>query len=527
MNFFDPIMNSMSNSLSRRDFIRRAGGCGALTSTSILATLLQLRMTNKVLAAPTIGPFSDYKALVCVFMFGGNDSFNMLTPLGAPGNDGEYNNYVAKRGGRIQQATGGSNGGLAWPKDDPNNPQFNLLPIAATTGPNAGRTFGLISSMPKLQSLYNSGRAAFVANTGTLVRPTSRADFDAKVDLPKGVFSHSDEQRNWQTSIPQSRGEVKGWAGRIADLLTDPVSPDSISMSIALESLNIVQTGENTIPYIVDDSNGAKLLDAYPSSSTRYNRIRNNALDGIFPNSDGGLASTYADLLQRTHAGANRDAIEAAIAYNAATGGVSLNTQFPNTNIGRQAGQVARAIAARQTLGHQRQIFFMQIGGFDDHNGLVTFNGNTPDGQHARLAQVDDAVMALQTALEEIETTPGELTNNVTTFSASDFSRTLSSNGNGSDHAWGANHFVVGGTGSINSTVWGNYPTNLQNATHSVYGNIDTDRGRLIPTTSVDEYSCELANWFGIPNDSNMELVLPNIRNFHSAGSSNPIGFLN
>lgn len=521
MNYFDPLLASMNKSVSRRDFIRRAGGCGALTSTSILATLLNLRMTSKVLAGPTLGPFNDYKAMVCVFLFGGNDSFNMLAPY----DDAEHAQYVKKRGGLINQTAGGVSGGLAWPKNDAENPNFNLRPITASSGPNAGRTFGLINSMSNLHSLYNSGRAAFVANTGTLVRPTSRADFDSKIDLPKGLFSHNDEQRNWQSSIPQSRSAVHGWAGRIADLLTDPVSPDTIAMSIALEKLNIVQTGQNVVPYVVDDRNGAKILDGYPSTSGRYNRIRNNALDGLFPKDDGSLGATYADLLQRTHATANRDAIEAAIAYDKATGSVEFDTQFPDTNIGRQAEQVARAIASREALGHRRQIFFISRGNFDDHKDLVEFVGNTPDGQYRRLGEVDAAVMALQNALAELETTPGELSDNVVTFSASDFSRTLASNGNGSDHAWGANHFVVGGPNAINPSVWGDYPTDLRNASHSEFGDLDTDRGRLIPTTSVDEYSAEIATWFGIPDDNNLEIVLPNIRNFHSPGGR-PIGFL-
>lgn len=525
MNFFDPLAELRSK-LSRREFIRRSGGCAALTSTSLLATLLNLRMTGKVLAAPSVGPFSDYKALICVFLFGGNDSFQMLAPLGGVGDDAEHDAYVTKRGGLIPPASGGVSGGLAWPKNDP-NPDFNLLPVHAGTGPNAGRTFGLIPSMPNLQALYNQGKAAFVANTGTLIYPTTRADFNAGKDLPKGLFSHSDEQRNWQTSIPQSRAASRGWAGRIADLLTDPLAPPSISLSIALEGLNIIQTGDNVVPYVIDDQDGAKSLDLYPSSSTRYSRIRNAAIDGIFPQDEGTLAATYGDLLQRTHATVSRDAIEAAIVYGDATNGVNLNTSFPNTNIGRQAEQVARAIAAREQLGHNRQIFFISRGGFDHHNGLVTFNGNTPAGgsQYSRLAEVDSAISALYSALEEIETAPGDLTDNVVMFSASDFSRTLNSNGNGSDHGWGANHFVISGSGNINPTVWGDYPSDLLGATHPEVGNLDTDRGRLIPTISVDEYAAELAMWFGIPDDNNLETVLPNIRNFHTSGGM-PIGFL-
>ncbi len=524
MNFFDPFLSN--SPMSRRDFIRRSGGCAALTSTSILATLLQLRMTGKVMAAPTLGPFKDYKALICVFLFGGNDSFQMLAPLGPPGDDAEHDEYVQKRGGLVPPATGGVSGGLAWPKNDPRQ-HLNLLPVTVKNGPNAGRTFGMIPSMPNLHSLYNSGNVAFVANTGTLVRPTTRADFNAGVDLPKGLFSHSDEVRNWQTSLPQSRGEVQGWAGRIADLLTDPVNPDSISLSIALDRLNIIQTGANVVPYVVNATNGAERLDSYPSTSNRFNRIRNASIDGIFPQDPNTMAGQYADLLQRTHAGAGRDSIEAAIAYDDATNNVNLTTQFPDTSIGRQAEQVARAIAAREALGHQRQIFFISRGDFDHHDGLVDFNGDTPSaGSHyGRIGEVDAAVMALQNALVEIENVPGELTNNVVTFSASDFSRTLNSNGNGSDHAWGGNHFVISGDANINSSVWGHYPESLLNATYNGVGNLDTDRGRLIPTTSVDEYAAELAMWFGVPNDSNLELVLPNIRNFYSGGGM-PVGFL-
>lgn len=521
MNFFDPLLSSMSKSLTRRDFVRRAGGCCALTSTAILSTLLNLRMTSKVLAAPALGPLDDYKALICLFMFGGNDSCNMLAPY----DDDEHAQYVAKRGGLVAPATGGTPGGLAWPKNDPDHPSYNLRPITATTGPNAGRTFGLIHSMPNLHSLYTSGRAAFLANTGTLVRRTSRVDYDANMDLPKGLFSHSDGPRNWQTSIPQSRSAAKGWAGRIADLLTDPVSPNTIAMSIAVDNWSILQNGETVVPYVIDNFAGARELDSYPSTGNAYNRIRNSMMDDIFPKDDGTLAATYADLLQRTHATANRYAIEAAIEYNKATGNISFNTQFPASELGKQVRQVARAIAARKALGHQRQIFFVYQNGFDDHDNLVRFNGSNPSGHYARLAEVDTAIMALQNALEEIESTPGELTDNVVTFSASDFSRTLASNGNGSDHAWGGNHFVISGANNINASVWGHYPTDLRNATHPEVGDLDINHGRLIPTTSVDEYSAELATWFGIPDDSNLEIVLPNIRNFHAAGGR-PIGFL-
>ena len=140
--------------------------------------------------------------------------------------------------------------------------------------------------------------------------------------------------------------------------------------------------------------------------------------------------------------------------------------------------------------------------------------------------QVDAALQSLHNAIDEIEATPGELSNNIVTFSASDFSRTLTTNGNGSDHAWGGNHFVISGADNISSSVWGEYPENLLNASHPSVGNLDTDRGRLIPTTSVDEYAAELAMWFGVPDDNNLEIVLPNIRNFHTGGGA-PIGFLN
>ena len=172
------------------------------------------------------------------------------------------------------------------------------------------------------------------------------------------------------------------------------------------------------------------------------------------------LPRPTGDLLQRTHARSSRNAIDAAIAYNAATSGVSLSTVFPNTNFGRQAEQVARAIAAREQLGHQRQIFFISRGGFDHHSGLVNFNGSTPagDSQYAYLGEVDGAIASLYAALEEIETSPGDLTDNVVIFSASDFSRTLNSNGNGSDHAWGANQFIISGSGQHQPDGLGQLP---------------------------------------------------------------------
>lgn len=464
---------SRLQSVTRRKFLRFSGGCAALSSAPLLSTLLGLQMTKTAVAAAH--SLSGYKALVCINLSGGNDSFNMLVPREAS----EYNDYATIRDN------------LALPRQQ-------LLPILDTSG----RQFGLHPQIPELANLYSQGKLAFLANVGNLITPTTLPDYESnKQGLPVGLFSHSDQQKHWQTSIPQSRQQLTGWAGRMADAITDTVNArTSVPMNIALNSTNILQTGDTVVPYVVG-TGGAAQLSAYGGQSP-WARMLTGVTDGM-------LGQAYEDLLEKTHAQKRRTSIDAAIQFNNATDGITIKTQFPDSSLGSQLGLVAKAIAARSGLGQSRQIFFVSIGSWDHHSDLLNQHGR-------KLAQLSAALKAFSDATAELG-----VENDVTTFTISDFGRTLTSNGDGSDHGWGGNQIIMGGSVS-GGQIYGKYPTSL------ALGNpLDTGRGRLIPTTSVDEYSAELATWFGVGNDASLELILPNIRNFYASGvNQRPIGFL-
>lgn len=472
--------------LSRRQFLGQAS-CAAIGSTALFNTLLNLRMANTAAAqaAPGAGGDDDYRALVCLFFAGGSDSFNMLVPYG----DAEYNEYLAVRGGLDHAA-----GGLALSRA--NN---EILPL--TLANPIGKDLGVHSAMPEVQTLFNNGNAAWLANVGTLVEPTTRAQLEAEsIILPLGLYSHSDQIRQWQTSVPQSTTAV-GWAGRSADVLASLNNSDRISMNISVAGTNVWQAGNRVVEYVIDPfaENGSV-------GRTNYDQPwgPNPAMSAAI---DSQLGQTYQNIYEQTFASSSRNAIDAHLEFSAALDGVSLQTVFPQGYLGAQLQMVARTIAARQALGMRRQTFFVQFGGWDHHDEVI-------DNMAGMLPMVSQGVNAFYNAMVELQ-----LQNNVTLFTASDFGRTLTSNGAGSDHAWGGNHLVVGG--AVNGqNIYGTYPDLYQ-------GNpLDTERGRLIPTTSVDEYFGELAMWFGV-SPTDLPSVLPNVANFFEPGSGTPLGFMN
>ena len=497
---------------SRRSILKYAGGCAAMTNTSLLSTMFNLSATNAVVAQS--GDLSDYKAIVCLFMFGGNDSFNMLTPLdglgeGAGGADtGERKGYLDARGGMY--SAGSNNGALGLPV----NEATRIVDSASS------RNFMIHPAMPEMKALYDTGKMSFVANVGSLVAPTTRANYDSRSNLPLGLFSHADLQRHWMTSVPQTRSQVTGWAGRMADLVTGATNMnENISMNISLNDVNMLQTGGSVVPYIIRDD-GAREISWYiaDGSGSRQQRIFSTLTDDL-------LTRSYGNLLERTFAQQNSTAVDAAIEFNTAKDAQSsVDSYFPMadsngapgplnrepTALEKKFRMVAKSIAARETLGQNRQVFFVSVGGWDNHDELINNHVNN-------LGDVSRSLGYFQAALDGIG-----VSDNVLTFTASDFARTLNGNGGGSDHAWGGNQIVMGGPVS-GGKIHGQYPLNL------APGGTDLDlgRGRLLPTTSVDEMAAEMAMWYGINNDNNLEAVLPNIRNFPSASSgSRPIGFL-
>lgn len=460
----------MSNNfqLSRRQFLGQAS-CAAVGSTALFSTLLNLRMASTA-AAQSIPPVGDYKALVCLFFAGGADSYNFLVPSGTD----EYNEYAAIRA-------------------DLALPQGSLLPLNLANP--IGKQVGVHPGMAELQTLFNNGNLAWVANVGTLIEPLTLQQYQNEtVPLPLGLYSHADQIKQWQTSVPQS-GDAIGWGGRTADLLHSLNDNSKISMNISIAGSNVWQNGNSTFQYSIG-SNGSQGLDtrdwwwgAYPARAAAI---------------DSQMDIEYQNLFQKTFAQSTRSALDAHEEFSAATEGVTLTTVFPENYLAAQLRMVARTIAAHSALGMRRQTFFVQFGGWDHHDEVL-------DNMGAMSPIVSQAVGAFYAALEEINEQ-----NNVTLFTASDFGRTLTSNGEGSDHAWGGNHFVCGG--AVNGqNVYGTFPDLYEGNPQ------DTGRGRLIPTTSVDEYFAELALWFGVsPQD--LPIVLPNVTNFFTPGANGPLG---
>jgi uncharacterized protein (DUF1501 family) len=468
-----------------------------MSALPVLNTLLNLRLAGSLANAAPPAP-GEYRALVCLFFSGGNDSFNLLPPYsGASATSADaYGEYTASRGN------------LALPLGQ-------LHEIHPTNTP--GRTFGVHPSMPKLADRFEAGQAAFIANVGTLIEPVANRSQVAQGSkrLPLGLYSHSDQIEQWQTSVPHSRSGI-GWAGRMMDLIKDINANQAVSMNISLDGSNVFQTGITGAEYAVDPGNasdatsgGAVPLNSYIAGYDVNDQLRNAASTAI----DSQLALQYSNLFEQTFQQKRKGAQDAYAIYAAATAGtLPGNVTFPNTALGRQFKQVARAMMGRQMLGAVRQTFFVNRGGFDHHSETVAL-------QQTMLAEVDDALDAFWTQLGALGLRP-----NVTVFTGSDFGRTLTSNDRGSDHAWGGNHFVLGGS-VAGKKIYGQYPSlGLNPDTGAEVNPLDTGRGRLIPTTSCDQYFAEMALWLGVPAGS-LSTILPNVGNFYS-GNGSPLGFL-
>lgn len=460
--------------ISRRSFLGQAS-CAGVTAIPLLNTILNLKLAGS-LAAAEPGP-GEYRALVCLFFSGGWDSFNVLVPRGAS----EYAEYASVR----------QNLALA---------QGSLLPINPTVDP--GLQLGLHAALPEVQTLFEAGDAAFVANVGTLVEPVTKAQYFAGAGLPLGLFSHSDQQEQWQTSTPDARSAV-GWAGRMADLLKQLNSIDKVSMNISLSGNNVWQAGQTVFDYSITDE-GAVGPNGYNFKYQEYQEVTQPRSAAV----DSQLGLHYSNLFAQAFNKSKKDAFDAYELFSASTSAaLPGNPTFPNTDLGNQLKMVAKTIAGRTGLGATRQTFFVQYDGWDHHGELLT-------SQAAMLPVVSQAIGAFQNAL-----TLMGVQDNVTLFTASDFGRTLTSNGQGSDHAWGGNQLVVGG--AVNGKkIYGSYPDLALN------NPLDLGRGRFIPTTSVDAYFAELALWLGV-SKSSLPLVLPNISRFYDTNSVNwPLGFL-
>jgi uncharacterized protein (DUF1501 family) len=478
-----------STGISRRNFLRQAG-CTGMSALPLLNTLLNLRLMEGVASADSPPANGEYRALVCILLGGGNDSFNMLVPREASA----YATYQASR----------SNLALT---------SGQLIPINPIGLPQ----YGVHYLMPELASLFESGKAAFIANVGSLIEPVQNRTQVAQnlKRLPLGLYSHSDQIEQWQTSIPHSRSGI-GWGGRMADLLKDLNSIQTVPMNISLDGSNVFQTGNTGAEYSITPD-GAVGLTGYNAAWQQYQDLQNAMSSAV----DSQLAQQYSNLLSQTFNSRKKQSVDAyQIFANATAPALPNGVTFPNTYLGQRLQMIAKAIQGRVGVGAVRQTFFIQWSGWDHHSDVL-------ENQAVMLPQVSAAVGAFYNALVAIGDAQGvPLENKVTLFTISDFGRTLTSNSRGSDHAWGGNQFVVGGA-VAGQKIYGTYPSLTLNPESGPEANpLDTGRGRFIPTTSCDQFFAELALWLGV-SKSNLPLIFPNIGNFYITGSSAPpLGFL-
>jgi uncharacterized protein (DUF1501 family) len=469
----DPTHGDTLGGNSRRDFLRRTGQ----TALTGLAAPWLLNMTAMGEAAAFSA--TDYKALVCVFFFGGNDYANTVVNY----DDASYAKYAA-----IRAAGSGDTNGMVLDKA-----ALAATALKPTTPLPGGRQYALNPAMKGLANLFNTGKAAVQLNVGPLIVPLTRAQYNTsdrvKYPLPPKLFSHNDQQSVWQSSSPE--GSTIGWGGKMGDVSLNNNS-DSLFTCISLTGNNVMLSGDSALQYQCSTSGAIAVR---------------NLTDGFFYQTE--IKNAFASMLQqpRKHVLENEYNIvmkrgmtaRAKVAQGLST--VSLRTAFPTGNsLASQLKMVAQLIGARSTLGAKRQVFMVSLGGFDLHDYLNT--------KHAPLLQqVDEAMTAFYQATVELG-----VANNVTAFTASDFGRTLASNGDGSDHGWGSHHLMVGGAVK-GAAFYGSAPPVSVSDTAAPDDQWHVGQGRLLPSTSVDQYAATLAKWFGVA-DSEMGTLLPNLKNF-------------
>ncbi len=448
--------------ISRRKFLANTS---AVTAASLVGNLSTLGVESASAQAP------DYKALVCLFLFGGNDANNTVVPFD------DYLQYSAVR-------------------TVASNVQLTQAQILQINDPVSNKKYGLHPNLTALQSIYNANKMAVIANAGTLLAPTTVAQYKAGVNRPPNLFSHSDQQFAFMGLMPGAIVRT-GWAGRASDKLLSANTGALIPGTVSVSGNQIFGLGNLTVPFVIPSNGGVNLQGqaADVVSTARFTALRSLLTPGT--------GNTIID-----SAGSVMDtALTASAAANpilAATPAV-VTTAFANpanpanqlaTGLANQLKQVARLIEARATLGTHRQFFMVNIGGFDNHSNLLT-------GQGGLMTQINDAVNAFYNY-----TVAAGVANMVTTFTMSDFNRTFIGNASaGTDHAYGAHQFVLGG--AVNGgRFYGTFPQLVPKGPDDSGSN-----GSWLPTTSMDQVGGTLASWFGMPT-TDVDYTFPNLKNF-------------
>ena len=482
---------------SRRNFLRDTA-CG-LTAAAMVSSLDRLNLVNAMVQQPDVA--SDYRALVCIFLFGGSDANNMVIPYTQYDDAGGY--------GAVRSASGLNVPKTAILQISPPNQGGNVFGFHPNLSPevaNPAQTFkGFLD-------VWNAGKLAVLCNYGSLVQPITRAQYQSNIGRPYQLFSHSDQQTQQQTVVAAGVGQT-GWGGRVSDMTSSLNGAVPLPMNVSIAGSALFCTGRNTRQLVIGDSN------------TLLSNVLNLSWNGDAGSNPNNNNSSYRALLGLDNNAvlikATSDTTNQALTTKAALNvNPTLATTFPNTSLGRQLFQAAKLIRLRDSLGTgmKRQIFFCALGGFDTHTNETSATPDSPNqagNQGNLLTQVSQAMRAFYD-----EMVAQGLSNNVTQFTLSDFSRTFQPSGTGAatvgtDHAWGSHGFIMGGS-VLGGTFYGTFPTLALN------GPNDTDtRGRWIPTTSMDQYAATLATWYGLaPTD--IPTVFPNLSRF----SSQNLGFM-
>lgn len=475
--------------ITRRRFLGQAS-CAAIGSTTMLSTIANLGAITTMSARPHIlEDDSDYKAIICILLAGGADSHNMLIPYDVEDNNGSYSEgpeYTAYKTTRTDLTL-----------------DHNELSALSTTHTN-GKKYAVNASMQPIKELFDDEKLSFISNIGTLIQPVNNVtDYEnGTKKLPIGLYSHADQIMQWQTSVPQSRSAV-GVGGRMADVLNALNGMSQVSMNISLDGKNRFQAGQLYNEYSVRNSSnetnvGFDNLPSWWSRAGYINQRKNMAIDSM-------AQQEYLNIFEKTMGNITKQTIETnQVVREAFQKLTPLTTVFSDNPLSGDFKKMAEMIKLRGELGQKRQIFFTTFGGWDHHDDVK-------GQQNAMLPVLSNGLKELNLALEELG-----LADKVTTFTISDFARTLTSNGNGSDHGWGGNNMIMGGAVK-GGRVFGEYPT-LNNSSDRFLVN----RGRIIPKISVDEFYAEVAMWFGV-DTSNLHYLLPNLCNFYSSTCPSPV----
>ena len=499
------------NRNSRREFLRKLAcvACGGGTA----AMIPQLRMIGSALA--NTSSLTGYRALVCIYLSGGNDAWNVVVPY----DNTRYNVYALARSGVY--TTTGSNpnpGGLGLAQPSSGSTQ---LITDGNDSNSATNQYFLNSNLPNLTTLYQQGHLALAVNVGTLVKPITKTDYNASAaNRPPQLFSHSDQENLWHQANT-STSSVLGWGGQCGDVVKSSNGNQELSSCISIAGSNRFEVGMSTVPYQLS-SGGLSSLSAVcnpsPCNGVSTTSIRDNALKGMLEDaytsdlmrSSSDFVSEYAKVFGRGR--------ELYNLLSSGLGSTTLKTSFPTTgnSLASQLQTVAKMIKLSKAQNYaQRQIYYVRTGGFDLHAGMMSGNGN-----HGQLLKgLNDAMNAFYTAMG-----PNDVNaqSEVTAFTASEFARTLQSNGSGSDHGWGSVQMVMGGAvngGKLYTNGGGpisGFPNQDLNAPNNF------SRGQMIPGIGVEQYAATLAQWIGVTNTSDLNTIFPNLHSF----SSTNLGFV-